>query len=117
MPRPAATKRSTCPVACTLDLVGDRWTLLVVRDLACGKCQFKELAASPERIATNILSDRLRKLVAAGLAETFPTPGAPTRAAYRLTARGRSLGPIVASIAVWGRAHIRGTHIRLHPRF
>ncbi|NCY03469.1 MAG: hypothetical protein EBX36_11325 [Planctomycetia bacterium] len=56
-------------------------------------------------------------MVAAGLAETFPAPDAPSRAAYRLTPRGRSLGPIVASIAAWGLAHIRGTDMRLHPRF
>lgn len=117
MPRPAAKKRSPCPLACTLDLVGDKWTLLVVRDLACGKSHFNELATGPERIATNILSDRLRKLVAAGLAETFPAPDSPGRAAYRLTARGRSLGPVVASIVAWGLTHIRGTEMRLHPRF
>jgi DNA-binding HxlR family transcriptional regulator len=116
MPR-AARKRSTCPVACVLDLIGDKWTLLIVRDLACGKSQFKEFAASPEGIATNILSDRLARLVAAGLVETFPAADAPSRAAYRLTARGRSLGPIVAAMAEWGLAHVRGTAMRLHPRF
>jgi DNA-binding HxlR family transcriptional regulator len=116
MPRPAK-KRSPCPVACVLDLIGDKWTLLVVRDLACGKSQFKEFTASPEGIATNILSDRLGRLVTAGLVETFPAADAPSRAAYRLTARGRSLGPIVAAMAAWGLAHIRGTDMRLQPRF
>lgn len=117
MPRPTGKKRSPCPVACTLDLVGDKWTLLIVRDLACGKRQFKELAASPEGIATNILADRLRKLVAAGLVEPCAMPDAPGRSAYRLTPRGRSLGPVVAAIATWGLAHLRGTEMRLHPRF
>ena len=116
MPR-SAKKRSPCPVACTLDLIGDKWTLLVVRDLACGKSLFKELTASPEKIATNILSDRLHRLVEAGLAETFPAPGAPSRAAYRLTARGLSLGTIVGAIAEWGLANIRGTDMRLRPSF
>ncbi len=55
-------RRSNCPVACTLDLVGDRWTLLVVRDLIWGKTRFDEFLASPEGIATNILSSRLRLL-------------------------------------------------------
>lgn len=110
-------KRSPCPVACTLDLIGDKWTLLVVRDLACGKSQFKDLTASPEKIATNILSDRLRRLTAAGLVETFPAPDAPSRSSYRLTARGRSLGPIVAAIAGWGLEHIKGAQMRLRPNF
>jgi DNA-binding HxlR family transcriptional regulator len=115
---PAATKkRSPCPVACALDLIGDKWTLLIVRDLACGKSQFKDLTASPEKIATNILSDRLRRLTAAGLVETFPAPEAPSRSAYRLTSRGRSLGPIVAAIAGWGLEHIKGTQQRLRPNF
>ena len=54
-----AQRRSVCPVACTLDLIGDKWTLLVIRDLASGKTRFKDFIQSPERIATNILSERL----------------------------------------------------------
>ena len=82
-------KRSPCPIACTLDLVGDRWTLLVVRDMACGKSLFKEFTASPERIATNILADRLERLCSGGLAETFSPRELPNREAYRLTAKGK----------------------------
>jgi DNA-binding HxlR family transcriptional regulator len=63
-------RRSICPVACALDLFGDRWTLLLIRDMACGKSLFKEFSASPERIATNILADRLERLVVGGLAES-----------------------------------------------
>lgn len=113
----AKKRRSACPVACVLDLIGDKWTLLIVRDLACGKRQFKDLAGSPEGIATNILSDRLRRLTAVGLVETFPTHDVPSRSAYRLTARGRSLAPIMAAIAAWGLEHIRGTEMRLKPDF
>ena len=87
---PAST-RTVCPVACALDLIGDKWTLLVVRDLACGKRFFKDFCQSRERIATNILADRLEKLVEHGLAEKFTTADEPGREAYRLTARGKRL--------------------------
>ena len=59
----APERRSPCPVACALDLFGDRWTLLVIRDLMLGRSRFKDFADSPEGIPTNILSDRLEKLV------------------------------------------------------
>ena len=65
----AIKKRSVCPVACALDVIGDKWTLLVVRDMACGKRHFNDFCRSPERIATNILADRLERLVAHGLVE------------------------------------------------
>lgn len=111
----ATAKRSICPVACVLDLVGDKWTLLVVRDMACGKAFFKEFAGSPERIATNILSDRLDRLVGAGLAETFSPDPATERNGYRLTAKGRSLMPVLAALRDWGLAHIKGTQARMKP--
>jgi DNA-binding HxlR family transcriptional regulator len=112
-----AKRRSPCPVACTLDLIGDKWTLLVVRDLACGKSQFKEFLASPEGIATNILADRLGRLVTGGLAEAFPQPDRPDREAYRLTAKGRTLGPVLDAMATWGLKHVPGTKARLRPVF
>jgi DNA-binding HxlR family transcriptional regulator len=110
-------KRSPCPLACTLDLIGDRWTLLVVRDLACGKAHFKEFSESPEKIATNILADRLAKLVAGGLVETYPSDAHPGRDAYRLTDKGKSLGPVIEAIATWGLTHVKGTTKQLAPRF
>ncbi|CAN5146207.1 helix-turn-helix domain-containing protein [soil metagenome] len=113
----SATKRSPCPLACTLDLIGDRWTLLVIRDLACGKRYFNELTRSPERIATNILADRLERLVDSGLAEKFTIPQSPHRDAYRLTAKGRSLGPVLTVVAEWGLANIKGTKAMLTPSF
>lgn len=108
-------RRSICPVACALDLFGDRWTLLLIRDMACGKALFKEFSASPERIATNILADRLERLVAGGLAESFEPPHGGGRSGYRLTAKGRSLLPVLSAIADWGLRHIRGTEARLRP--
>ncbi len=67
-------KRSVCPIACTLDIIGDKWTLLVVRDLLLGRSHFKQFLASPEGIATNILANRLNRLVSHGIAEQFPSP-------------------------------------------
>lgn len=109
-------QRSCCPVACTLDLIGDKWTLLVVRDLLLGRSHFREFAASPERIATNILSDRLSKLVEHKLAEKFPSPEQPGRDAYRLTKKGKTLEPVVQSIVKWGLENLPGTAAKMKSR-
>lgn len=108
-------KRSICPVACTLDLIGDKWTLLVVRDLFCGKSQFSEFARSPEKIATNILADRLEKLVRMKLAMRRPATVGGSRESYHLTDRGRSLLPVLNAVKEWGLANIPGTEARLAP--
>ncbi len=107
--------RSPCPVACTLDLIGDRWTLLIVRDMMLGRCFFSEFAKSPERIATNILASRLKLLVAAGIAEVFSAPSRPKREGYRLTEKGAELGEIVNAHARWGLKNIEGTAQKLRP--
>ncbi len=108
--------RSPCPVACSLDLIGDKWTLLVVRDLLLGRSHFKDFEASPEGIATNILANRLGRLVDEGLAEKFPSPEQSGRAAYRLTEKGASLEPVVQAIADWGLAQIDGTRIGIRRK-
>lgn len=114
MPRSRSTsRRSPCPVACALDIVGDKWTLLVVRDLLIGKRHYRDFLASPEGIATNILADRLARLEASGLAERVPSGELPGREAYRLTKKGASLGPVVESIARWGLANLPKTEARL----
>lgn len=113
---PPAGARSVCPVACTLDIIGDRWTLLVIRDLLLGKSHFKEILESPERIATNILSQRLARLTEAGLVERFPSEILAGREAYRLTAAGRSLTPLLEQMAAWGLEHLPGTSARLMRR-
>jgi DNA-binding HxlR family transcriptional regulator len=100
-------------VACTLDIIGDKWTLLVVRDMLLGRSQFKEFSASPERIATNILANRLARLVDHGLAEKFPSPDQPGREAYRLTRRGELLRPVVDEIVKWGLGNVRGTAAKM----
>ncbi|MEM6315506.1 MAG: helix-turn-helix domain-containing protein [Planctomycetota bacterium] len=115
--RPPADARSVCPVACTLDLIGDRWTLLVVRDLFAGKRQFKEFADAPESIATNILASRLKLLVDHGLVERSVNESARGKPViYDLTQRGRSLEPLLTGIAEWGLKHIPGTKMRITPK-
>jgi DNA-binding HxlR family transcriptional regulator len=108
--------RSCCPVACTLDIIGDKWTLLVVRDLLLGRSHFREFAASPERIATNILTDRLTRLVEHGLAEKFPSPEQSGREAYRLTDKGKMLGPVVKALVKWGLEQIQDTATMMTPK-
>ncbi|MEM0896100.1 MAG: helix-turn-helix domain-containing protein [Verrucomicrobiota bacterium] len=107
--------RSPCPVACSLDLIGDKWTLLVVRDLLLGRSHFKDFEESPEGIATNILTNRLGRLVDEGLAEKTPSPERKGRAAYQLTKKGKSLEPVVQAISDWGLAQIEGTRIGVRP--
>ena len=108
-------KRSACPAACTLDLAGDKWTLLVVRDLLRGRTTYGELAASDEGIPTNILADRLRRMEQAGLIEAKPYQVRPVRYAYSLTDKGRGLDDVLAALARWGKRHIPGT--RIAPEF
>lgn len=102
-------KRSPCPVAAALDIMGDRWTLLVIRDLLAGKSRYGELSASPEHIATNILSARLQRLRAHGLIEPKACGTRAGAFEYRLTSRGRSLVPVLEALRDWGLTHVRGT--------
>jgi DNA-binding HxlR family transcriptional regulator len=105
----AAALRSTCPVACALDVVGDRWTLLVIRDLFAGKRRFGDFLLSPEHIPTNILAERLKRLERAGLVDSAPYSQRPPRVEYHLTSTGRDLAPIVDAMATWGLAQFAGT--------
>ena len=89
---------SGCPIDYALDLFGDRWTLLVIRDLLFGsKRHFKELMTSPERIASNILAARLKKLEERGLIERSPDPDNRKQVVYTLTDKGRDLTPVPKS--------------------
>jgi len=106
---PAASRRSPCPVACALDIFGDRWTLLIVRDLSIGRTRFKDFAASPEGIPTNILSDRLARLLSHGVIEQIPASDGTRRLAYRLTGKGIALRPILKAMRDWGLKWAEGT--------
>ena len=108
-PEQEALRRSPCPVANTLDLVGDKWTLLVIRDMLHGKRTYGELLDSPEKIPTNILADRLKRLEAAGIVDRSPYQERPARYAYTLSDKGRDLGPILLALVGWGKKYIAGT--------
>lgn len=102
-------RRSLCPVACSLDVIGDRWTLLIIRDLFAGKRRYGEFLGSPERIPTNILAERLKRLEAAGLVASTRYSEHPPRYEYELTERGRELFPILDAVAKWGLEQFPGT--------
>lgn len=101
--------RSPCAVANSLDIVGDKWSLLVVRDLLRGKRTYKELADSPEGIPTNLLADRLRRLEDAGIVSSTPYQERPVRYAYALTPKGKDLADVLRAFVRWGKRHIPGT--------
>ena len=107
--------RSPCAVACTLDLVGDKWSLLVVRDLLRGKVTYGELQNSPEGIPTNILADRLKRLEDARLIAKSAYQEHPVRYAYGLTEKGKALNNVLLALVRWGKKHIPGTRTLESP--
>jgi DNA-binding HxlR family transcriptional regulator len=95
-----------CPIDYALEIFGDRWTLLVVRDLMFrGKCHFGEFIESPEGIASNILTSRLKKLEAHRLVARETDPENRKRVIYRLTDKGLALAPVMIEIVRWSGAH------------
>lgn len=105
------SQRSFCPIASALDILGDKWTLVVVRDLFFGKHRYGEFQASPEAIPTNILAERLKRLEAAGLVVKEYYQDNPPRAEYFLTRRGADLAPVLRALRDWGIEHIAGTQV------
>ena len=104
--------RSECPITNTLDLIGDKWTLLFIRDmLFLKKKSFNEFLASPEKVATNILTERLKRLEEHGIIEKRPYQKNPLRYEYILTPRGEDLRPLVMEMIRWGNTHIEGTFV------
>jgi DNA-binding HxlR family transcriptional regulator len=91
-----------CPIARTLDVIGDRWTLLIIRDLFLGRSRFNEFRQSTPRISPRLLSQRLKRLEEQGLVERTLVEGHPPRAEYRLTPKGRALFPVLYAIGTWG---------------
>jgi DNA-binding HxlR family transcriptional regulator len=107
--------RSVCPVTNGLDIFGDKWTLLVIRDLMLGKCRYQDLISSPEHIASNILADRLKKMESVGLVMRRAYQQKPVRYEYFLTEKGKDLGPVLEAIVRWNKRHYPGTII--FPKF
>ena len=105
----SSARRSPCPLACALDLFGDRWTLLLIRDLFLGKQRYDEFMSSPEGIATNILADRLKLLAEHGLVKRLPDKEDKRRFLYQLTPRGRSTRQFLLPMIRWGLAQCKGT--------
>ena len=101
-------RRSACPVSISLEMLGDRWSLLVVRDLMVrGLRTFKEFQESGEGIATNILADRLEKLQAAGIIKAEAEKTDARRINYRLTKKGIDLAPLLLELLIWGARHAK----------
>lgn len=99
-------RRSGCPVSISLEMLGDRWSLLIIRDLMVrGYRTFKDFQGSSERIATNILADRLRKLEAGGIVSAQKEKTDGRRINYRLTEKGIDLAPVLLDLLVWAARH------------
>ena len=104
--------RSECPVTNTLDVIGDKWTLLIIRDmLFLKKKSFNEFLESPEGIATNILTERLKRLEKYGIIQKRPYKKTPVRYEYILTRRGEDIRPLLMELIRWGNTHIEGTMV------
>ena len=102
----APTRRSGCPLNASVEMLGDRWSLLIIRDMMIrGHRAFNEFLQSDEKIATNILADRLRRLESYGIirAEKDPTDG--RKLIYSLTAKGIDLAPVLAEMVLWAARH------------
>lgn len=96
-------RRSPCPINFALELFGDKWTLLIIRDLIfMRKKGYGEFMESPEGISTNILADRLRQLVDNGLIEKYPDHNDKKKFVYLLTEKGEALVPVLVEIIRWG---------------
>lgn len=103
--------RSGCPIASTLDLVGDRWSLVILRDLLNGKKRYAQFLESPERITTNVLAARLKQLEADGLVIKHPYQKKPQRFEYTLTEKGRMLHGVLQEMVRWANQYVPGTWV------
>jgi DNA-binding HxlR family transcriptional regulator len=103
--------RSVCSITSGLDVLGDKWSLLIVRDLiAHGTRTYSEFRESPEHVATNILAARLRLLASLGIIERTNPDGAARNNAYRLTPSGAALRPVLEALGKWSQTHLKQFH-------
>lgn len=99
-------KRSDCPVSCSLDIWGDKWSLLIVRDLMFAKqCTYGDFLKSDEKIATNILASRLQTLEENGIISKTDHPNSKAKVLYKLTQKGIDLLPVMIEINLWAEKH------------
>ena len=102
----APPRRSGCPLNTSVEMLGDRWSLLIVRDMMVrGFRTYKEFLGSHEKIATNILADRLRRLEAYGIIASQRDPGDGRKSIYSLTQKGIDLAPVLTEMVLWAAAH------------
>ena len=102
-------KRTACPVSAALDIVGDKWTLVIIRTMFAGARRYGDLQKAPEQIPTNILASRLKELEANGLVVKRAYQQRPVRYEYLLTRRGADLLPVLQALARWSAMHICNT--------
>ena len=103
-------RRSTCPISTGLELLGDRWTLLVIRDLMfAGKRHFREFLQSEEAISSNVLADRLSSLAESGIVTKSGDPTHAQKAVYSLTEKGLELLPVLVAMSAWTQKHFPKT--------
>jgi len=101
-----AKRRSECPLNATVEMLGDRWSLLIIRDMMLGGFRtYKQFMECYEGIATNILADRLRRLTANGIVTAAPDPRDGRRLIYQLTPKGIGLAPVLTEMVLWAAAH------------
>lgn len=103
--------RSACPIATSLDIFGDKWTLVILRDMINGKTKYGEFLQSPERITTNILATRLHMLTQHGLVEKHLYQTNPKRYQYILTQKGKDLKTVLQDMCLWGNKHYPNTWV------
>ena len=102
----APKRRSGCPLNASVEMLGDRWSLLVLRDMMLrGFRTFKEFLTSYEGIATNILADRLKRLTAHGIVTTKEDPSDGRKLIYVLTPKGLDLAPVLTEMVLWAAKH------------
>lgn len=108
MPRPRRAARSDCPINMALEILGDTWSLLIVRDLMFKGCKtYKEFLEGEEGIASNVLAERLQRLETAGLVSRQPDAFDARRYVYRLTSVGIDLAPMLVEMVLWSSRHFR----------
>ena len=108
--------RSACPITNALDIIGDKWTLLIIRDLFLGKHLYREMMQSPEGIASNILANRLQRLEQAKFIWKDAYQIHPIRYQYRLTEKGEDLKPVLMALVTWGKKHIPDSEVFINSK-
>jgi len=104
--KPSLARRSGCPLNASIEMLGDRWSLLIIRDMMVrGFRTYKEFLESHEKIATNILADRLRKLESNGIITSEPDPSDGRKSIHSLTPKGIDLAPVLTEMVLWAAAH------------